>query len=356
MKVKFYKDGDFEVNLEKVVSIMNSISRYITFEYSTELVQFDKNELISPISYSDKLSENIHEESKNYFAILIFTNNRYYNNFFFETVSNIFIISFADWNLLTNISKNIGVIFFMTSILCCEMHIGKTHDKSIGCINDFWWDKRSIDVGMRSAYLCADCKNKFQENTPNKFEEQILNDISIYLDLISKYSRAGKDILEMDLSAYYKNNENIFDVFLCHNSADKPLIREIGNQLKKIGITVWLDEEQIRHGTLWQVELEKNIANIKSALVFVGRDGFGPWQNMEIRALLSEFVNRGYPVIPVILKNCKTVPELPLFLKQMMWVDMRKSNIDSILQMKWGITGKNENPSIDFNELMGKSI
>ena len=340
MKIKFYKDSDFEVNLEKIVSILNSISRHITFEYSTKTIPFNKNKLISPISYYEELSVKIHEESKDYFAILILTNNRYYNNFFFETTSNIFILSFADWNLLTNISKNTGVIFFMTSILCNEMHIGKAHEKSIGCINDFWWDKRSIDIGMRSAYLCEDCKNEFLKNTPNKFEEQILNDIHTFLDLISQSSRAGKDVLEMDLSAYYKNNTNVFDVFLCHNSADKLQIREISKQLKNNNITVWFDEEQIKPGALWQVELEKNLASIKSALVFVGKNDLGPWQNMEVRVLLSEFVNRGCPVIPVILENCKNVPELPLFLKQMMWVDMRKTDINPILQMKWGITDK----------------
>ena len=340
MKVKFYKDSDFEVNLEKLVSILNSISRYVTFEYSAEAVQFDKNELISSNSYGMKLPENVHEESKDYFAILVFTNNQYYNNFFFETDSNIYILSFANWSLLTNISKSNGAIFFMTSILCDEMHIGKTHDESIGCINDFWWDKRSIDVGMRSAHLCADCKNEFLKNNLNKFEEQILNDILTFLDLIAQYSRAEKDILEVDLSAYYKNNTNVFDVFLCHNSADKSQVREIGTQLKKLEIIVWLDEEQIKPGALWQVELEKNIASIKSALVFVGKNDFGPWQDLEIRAFLSEFVKRGCPVIPVILEDCAVVPELPLFLRQMMWVDMRKTNPNPISQMKWGITGK----------------
>jgi len=340
MKVKFYKGSDFEANLKKIVSILNSISSHITFEYSTEPINFDKNELICSTSYHEKLSEKIHEESKDYFAILVLTNNRYYNNFFIEADSNISIISFADWNFLTDISKNIGIIFFLTSILCNEMHIGETHEKSIGCINDFLWDKRFIDVSMRSAYLCADCKNKFLKNTLNKFEEHILDDISTFLDLISQYSRAGKDILEMDLSAYDKNNENIFDVFLCHNSEDKPQIREIGKQLKQLGIKVWLDEEQIRPGTLWQVELEKNIANIRSALVFVGKNGIGPWQNMEIRAFLNEFVNRGCPVIPVSLENCTEVPELPLFLRQMTWVDMRKTDPNPISQMKWGITGK----------------
>lgn len=71
----------------------------------------------------------------------------------------------------------------------------------------------------------------------------------------------------------------------------------------------------------------------------MGQNNTGPWQDMEIRAFLSEFVNRSCPVIPVILENCTKIPELPLFLKQMMWVDMRKADPDPIKQLKWGITG-----------------
>jgi TIR domain len=38
----------------------------------------------------------------------------------------------------------------------------------------------------------------------------------------------------------------IFDVFLCHNSEDKPAIRGICRRLVSEGIKPWLDEEQIR--------------------------------------------------------------------------------------------------------------
>ena len=41
----------------------------------------------------------------------------------------------------------------------------------------------------------------------------------------------------------------IFDVFLCHNSEDKPAIREISQKLAFKNIRPWLDEEQIRPGT-----------------------------------------------------------------------------------------------------------
>jgi hypothetical protein len=41
----------------------------------------------------------------------------------------------------------------------------------------------------------------------------------------------------------------IFDVFLCHNSEDKPAVREISKKLVKEGIKPWMDEEQIPPGT-----------------------------------------------------------------------------------------------------------
>jgi hypothetical protein len=51
----------------------------------------------------------------------------------------------------------------------------------------------------------------------------------------------------------------IFDVFLCHNSEDKPEVRQIARRLAAEGIKPWLDEEQIRPGTSWQTALGQQI-------------------------------------------------------------------------------------------------
>jgi hypothetical protein len=93
----------------------------------------------------------------------------------------------------------------------------------------------------------------------------------------------------------------IFDVFLCHNSEDKPAVREIAQKLAEKHIKPWLDEEQIRPGTSWQTALGQQIKSTKSAAVFVGKSGVGPWQDEEIQALLSQFVKRKCPVIPTVL-------------------------------------------------------
>lgn len=133
-----------------------------------------------------------------------------------------------------------------------------------------------------------------------------------------------------------------FDVFLCHNGKDKLKVKEIGEQLKELGILPWLDEWELRPGLPWQRILSKQIGQIKSAAVLVGANGIGPWEQMELEAFLSEFVNRGCPVIPVLLATTPKVPQLPIFLRGMTWVDFRQPGSHPMERLMWGITGKRE--------------
>jgi hypothetical protein len=136
-----------------------------------------------------------------------------------------------------------------------------------------------------------------------------------------------------------KIDANIFDVFLCHNSEDKTIVKQIGEMLKARGILSWLDEWELRPGFPWQPMLESQIEKIKSAAVFVGKNGIGPWQEQEVAAFLREFVNRSCPVIPVLLENASAKPKLPLFLRGFTWVDFSKQDPDPWRQLLWGITG-----------------
>ena len=54
---------------------------------------------------------------------------------------------------------------------------------------------------------------------------------------------------------------------------------------------------------------------------------------------LTEFVERGCPVIPVLLANAPSRPDLPLFLKPLTWVDLRATDSDPVDKIVWGITG-----------------
>ncbi|MBE8991749.1 GUN4 domain-containing protein [Nostoc sp. LEGE 12450] len=131
-----------------------------------------------------------------------------------------------------------------------------------------------------------------------------------------------------------------FDVFLCHNSKDKPAVIGVAEQLQQRGIVPWLDIWHLRPGFSWQDSLDEQINEIQAAAVFVGNSGFGPWQDQEIKAFIRAFVNRKCPVIPVLLPDAPQEPQLPVFLQGLMWVDFRLQNPEPMGQLIWGITGE----------------
>ncbi len=131
-----------------------------------------------------------------------------------------------------------------------------------------------------------------------------------------------------------------FDVFLSHNSADKPTVIELATILKDRNLKVWLDAWELVPGRPWQPALEEVIATVGSAAVLVGKDGLGPWEEPEMRACLDQCVRRKMPVIPVLLPGSSGTPQLPLFLRQLTWVDLR-DGLDErrVDRLQWGITG-----------------
>jgi nucleotide-binding universal stress UspA family protein len=131
-----------------------------------------------------------------------------------------------------------------------------------------------------------------------------------------------------------------FDVFLCHNSSDKPQVRQLADQLESQGILPWLDERELPPGQPWQPLLEQQIASIHAAAVFVGAAGVGPWQEQELYGFLREFVARKNPVIPVLLRDAAEKPKLPIFLRGMTWVDFRVNEPEPLSRLIWGITGR----------------
>jgi len=133
-----------------------------------------------------------------------------------------------------------------------------------------------------------------------------------------------------------------FDVFLCHHNEDKAIVKQIREQLKERGILPWLDEWELRPGLPWQRALEAQIAQIKSAAVFVGQGGIGPWEQLELEAFLRQFVKRGCPVIPVLLPEAQEKPQLPLLLEGITWVDFRVERPDPLEHLLWGITGEKQ--------------
>ncbi len=133
------------------------------------------------------------------------------------------------------------------------------------------------------------------------------------------------------------------DAFLAHNSKDKPQVRLIANKLRQYDLHVWLDEEQIIPGQIFQVEIQKAIQKVSSAVIFIGHEGLGRWQTHELPALYSQFVQAENitTVIPVLLPGVNEIPKDLLFLAQHHWVSFSEGidDVKALESLVWGITG-----------------
>jgi len=92
----------------------------------------------------------------------------------------------------------------------------------------------------------------------------------------------------------------IFDVFLSHNSKDKPVIREIARLLREQGLNPWLDEEQLVGGERWQVDLERVVGDSATCAMFIGPHNLGNWQEEELDLVRNRAAGppSGFRLIP----------------------------------------------------------
>ena len=177
-----------------------------------------------------KLSEGIRKELEGSDLSLLLTAIPFANNFFYMGRGRLFMISFSDWHMYTTLPMSNGLAYMLCQIITkYKMRIGENHNENTGCINDFWYDKRGIDVGMRAAFVCDHCKARSADN-PHLASKDFADVVSI-LNAISLASRRGVDILSETPATGADSNVR-FDVFLCHNSQDKPTVRLLNETLK----------------------------------------------------------------------------------------------------------------------------
>lgn len=136
-------------------------------------------------------------------------------------------------------------------------------------------------------------------------------------------------------------SEQTFDVFLAHNSKDKPFIRQVYQKLEEQGIKPWLDEEEIAPGDLFLKKIQEAISRSRTAAVFIGLEGLGQWQAFEATNFISLFIQQSMRVIPVLLPGVESIPDDFFLLKQFQYVQFETSLEDptALYLLEWGITG-----------------
>jgi hypothetical protein len=338
MHLILYTDSTINIDLAKLSKGISDRSQGIKCNIGRSKFIVATDRIKYPATYSS-IPEKFYESNKKADLTICFTTVQYDNNYFFQYSGDTAIVSFFAWDRLTTLPMSNGILYFVLMLLSRKLRLGASHKRITGCINDFNADKTAIDIGMRSAFLCPDCTKLVtsrKAQTPR--EKNIFKTLKLLLNDLSAASRDNIDIIKYWSS---ERSSTSFDVFLCHNAEDKKVVRRLNEQLKDADIKPWLDEEQLQPGLPWQTELEKVICSIGAAAVIVGSSNIGPWQNAELRAFLSEFAKRKCPVIPVLLPGVKSPPDLPVFLNQMTWVDLRSNAKKGFASLIWGITGDN---------------
>jgi hypothetical protein len=175
---------------------------------------------------------------------------------------------------------------------------------------------------------------------------EVVSSLLIPADLPASSSRNCDRLDETQRQAKGPQLPDEFDVFLSHNSLDKPVVEKIAVHLRDRGLRVWLDKDELRPGLPWQEGLEDGVRASRSVAVFVGKDGMGAWQQPEMRAFLARSRQERIPVIPVLLPGCPDSPQLTLFLEAMTWVDLRQGMTDDGLDrlVCQPQEGENHNP------------
>jgi internalin A len=122
-------------------------------------------------------------------------------------------------------------------------------------------------------------------------------------------------------------DERRFDVFLSHNSIDKPAVRELAKRLQAYGVRYWLDEEHLTPGETWQQELASAIRECRTIIILVGAQGVGPWEAEESAIGLDHAARGKKRVIPVLLPRAPKLSELPAqfdFLASRTWIEFKE--------------------------------
>jgi hypothetical protein len=137
-----------------------------------------------------------------------------------------------------------------------------------------------------------------------------------------------------------KMQAEAYDVYICYHEADETEVFKIGEQLKAHGVLPWFDIMDVKPGTPTRLQQEKQIEKIPSAAVFVGQHAVVDWQALQMYSFIEQFVQRGCPVVPVLLGDAPQKPQLPIFLANFGWVDFRRQAPEPLGRLIWGITGK----------------
>ena len=144
-----------------------------------------------------------------------------------------------------------------------------------------------------------------------------------------------------------------YDVFLCHNSKEKPAIREINQVLRQqFELRTFMDESDLVGGEIWEENIRTAMHGSKTCAVMLGGLGWGLYQleGELVPALARRAIDTTFHVIPVLMpgfdeKLLVVRRDVEDLFAKTMWVDLRNGVDDiSMKLLAASIRGENAFP------------
>jgi hypothetical protein len=99
------------------------------------------------------------------------------------------------------------------------------------------------------------------------------------------------------------NQSKKYDLFISYSRKNTDVIKQIVNEMQNQGLSPWFDDNSINPGDNFTTIIQQDITKAKYIVVFIGNDGFGPWQEAEIDIALDQAISKKCILIPVLLEG-----------------------------------------------------
>lgn len=126
-------------------------------------------------------------------------------------------------------------------------------------------------------------------------------------------------------------NRFTYDVFLSHNSQDRPRVRRIGERLRDAGLRVWFDEWVIRPGDDIHSAIERGLEAARVQVLCLSPEALGSeWVTLERNTVLfRDPINVDRRFVPLLLADCT----LPDTLRRYKYVDFREKSQEAFEEL-----------------------
>lgn len=132
-------------------------------------------------------------------------------------------------------------------------------------------------------------------------------------------------------------------VFISHAHQDDAFARQLAEGLKSVGIEVWVDDLALRVGDNLIEKINEGLSKCDHLIVIMSKAYFeSSWTRHEFSAFAArEMAGKTNPILPVLVEDC----DIPVFLRDRVYLDFRTSFDEPFQRMVSFFTGETEPPT-----------